>query len=767
MLTVLITIFVLAAAGPLLHRVLRGATGWALALPVIVITGWFASLVPAVSGGEVIMESRPWVPALDLDLAFRVDGWSLLFLLLIAGIGALILIYAGGYLHGHRHEGRFFGFLLLFMGSMLGLVAADNLIVMFIFWELTSFSSYLLIGFNHEDKKSRAAALQALLVTGGGGLALLAGIILIGQAGGTFSFSALLESPDVLRGHALYLPILLLVLAGAFTKSAQVPFHFWLPGAMAAPTPVSAYLHSATMVKAGIFLLGRFYPLLGGTGVWHTVVTGVGAATMLTGALLALPQTDLKRLLAYSTVSGLGILTMLLGIGTALAVKAAAVFLIVHSLYKGALFMVAGAVDHEAGTRDVRALSGLCKVMPITAMAAGAAALSMIGFPPLLGFIGKELLYEANLAAPFAAPYYTAAAVGANILMVAVAIMVGYRPFHGPAQLPAKPLHEPSPALWLGPLVLAALAVVAGLFPSLVDRPLVSAAVSAIRATETTVELKLWHGPNLVLLLSVITVLAGMVVYRLRGRLRTLAAQIAPLARFGPECAYELGLRALTAVADRQTRWLQHGYLRGYVLTVLGVATVLAAFALVRFGPVPLWIGFEDVRAHEIAIGVLILSAALVAANARSRIAAVVALGVVGYSVALVYGLYGAPDLAVTQILVETLTLVLFVLVVVHLPQFSALSTPRRRRWDAVMAGGAGLVITLLVLKALHVDSGERVSQYYAENALRAQGRNVVNVILVDFRALDTLGELAVLSVAAIGVFALLRLRPGPRKEDR
>jgi multicomponent Na+:H+ antiporter subunit A len=765
MFAILLTIFILALLAPTLHRLLRGATGWVLAVPVAVITGWFATLLPEIAGGGVFLESRPWVPGLGIDLAFRVDGWSLVFLLLIGGIGALILIYAGGYLHGHRHEGRLFGFLLLFMGSMLGLVAADNLILMFVFWELTSFSSYLLIGFNHEDKKSRAAALQALLVTGGGGLALLAGFILIGQIGGTFSFSALLENADVLRAHALYLPVLLLVLAGAFTKSAQVPFHFWLPGAMAAPTPVSAYLHSATMVTAGVFLLGRLNPLLGGTAAWHGIVTSVGAATMLAGALLALPQTDLKRLLAYSTVSALGTLTLLLGIGTTLATKAAAVFLIVHSLYKGALFMVAGAVDHETGTRDVRLLSGLFKVMPITALAAGAAALSMSGFPPLLGFIGKELLYEANLAAPIAGPLITAAGVAANILMVAVAIIVGFRPFHGATPLPAKAMHEPPLALWLGPAVLATLGLVAGLFPGLVDG-LVGTAVSAIRATETTVHLKLWHGLNLVLLLSVVTVLAGVVVYRLRERLRALAARLAPLTRFGPEHGYELGLRALTTVAAGQTQILQHGYLRGYVLTVLGVATALAGFALVRFGPVPIWIGFDDVRFHEIAVAVLILAAALAAARARSRLVAVAALSVVGFGVALIYVLYGAPDLGVTQILVETLTLVLFVLVVVHLPRFSQLSSPRRRRFDALFAGCAGLVITMLVLKALHVEPGERVSSFYAGNALRAQGRNVTNVILVDFRALDTLGEITVLSVAALGVFALLKLRPDRRKED-
>jgi len=764
---VLLFLFLLAFAAPALNRRLHGATGWVLALPVLGITAWFASLLPGIEGGGVVMESRPWAPALGIDLAFRVDGWSLLFLLLIGGIGALILIYAAGYFQGHRQEGRFYAFILLFMSSMLGLVTADNLILLFIFWELTSFSSYLLIGFDHEKPESRAAALQALLITGGGGLALLVGFLLIGQVSGTYSYSALLEKPDVLRDHALYLPILLLVLAGAFTKSAQAPFHFWLPGAMTAPTPVSAYLHSATMVTAGIYLLGRFSPLLGGTDAWHYLVTSVGAVTMLIGALMALVQTDLKRLLAYSTVSALGTLTLLLGIGTTLAVKAAAVFLIVHSLYKGALFMIAGAIDHETGTRDVRVLGGLFKVMPITALAAGAAALSMSGFPPLLGFIGKELLYEANLAAPHAATLITVAGVAANIIMVAVAILVGFRPFHGRPLLPLKTMHEPTPALWLGPLVLATLGLVAGLFPGLVDQPLVSAAVSAIRARETTVELKLWHGMNQVLLLSVFTVLAGVVVYGLRHRLRIWAAWLAPLSRFGPQRCYELGLRALIATASTQTRLLQHGYLRGYVLTVLAFAMVLTGYGLVRFGAVPWWDGFDDARPHEFAVGVLILAAALVAARTRSRLAAVAAMGVVGYSVALIYALYGAPDLAVTQIIVETLTLVLFVLVVVHLPAFSELSSPRRRRVDAVFAAAAGVVITLLVLKALHMDADERVTEYYAANALRAQGRNVVNVILVDFRALDTLGEITVLAVAALGVFTLLKLRPEKRKEDR
>jgi multicomponent Na+:H+ antiporter subunit A len=388
----------------------------------------------------------------------------------------------------------------------------------------------------------------------------------------------------------------------------------------------------------------------------------------------------------------------------------------------------------------------------------------MSGFPPLLGFIGKELLYEAKLHAPDAAFAITAAGVTANVFMVAVAILVGFKPFHGAAQLPATARHEAPLALWLGPLVLAGLGLVAGLFPALVDRPLLAGAVSALRGEETRVVLKLWHGINPVLLLSVATVLAGGLVFALRERVRRLAAWLAPLARVGPERGYALGLKGLVAFAELQTRLLQHGYLRGYILTVLAVAVGLAGFALARFGPVPLWIGWGDVRPHELALAGLILAAALTAARASSRLAAVVALGVVGYGIALLYALYGAPDLAITQILVETLTLVLFVLVVAHLPRFSALSSPRRRRVDALLAALGGIVITLLVLKALHVETGPRVSTYHIENAARAQGRNVVNVILVDFRALDTLGEIVVLATAALGVVALLQLRPGRRK---
>jgi multicomponent Na+:H+ antiporter subunit A len=372
-------------------------TGWMLALLPFGATVYWASLTNAVAAGQTLSVSWPWVPSLGVNLSFYIDGLSLLFALLISGIGALIVIYAGGYLAGHPQLARFYFYILLFMAAMLGLVLCGNLIILFIFWELTSISSYLLIGFDHQRERARKAALQALIVTGAGGLALMAGFILLGHVGGSFELAALLDQGELVRGHGLYFPILLLILAGAFTKSAQMPFHFWLPNAMEAPAPVSAYLHSATMVKAGIYLLARFSPILGGAEAWHYLVTAFGAATMLLGALLAFPQTDLKRILAYTTVSALGTLTLLLGLNTTLATKAAMVFLLVHSLYKGALFMIAGAVDHETGTRDVKLLGNLRRFMPMTTMAASLAALSMAGVPPLSGFWAKFTLIKAGL----------------------------------------------------------------------------------------------------------------------------------------------------------------------------------------------------------------------------------------------------------------------------------------------------------------------------------------------------------------------------------
>lgn len=693
-------------------------------------------------------------------MSFYLDGLSLLFVLLISGIGALVMIYAGGYLKGHEAIGKFFIYILLFMSSMLGVVLASNMITLFVFWELTSFSSYMLIGFYHEKEKSRWAALQALIVTGLGGLALLAGVLLIGAAGNSFELADLLNNGVNLGSHSLYLPMLLLILLGAFTKSAQVPFHFWLPGAMEAPAPVSTYLHSATMVKAGVYLLARFNPILGGTTEWHYLVTLAGASTMLIGALLALPQTDLKKLLAYTTVSALGILVMLIGLGTTMASKAAIVFLLVHSLYKGALFMVAGTIDHETGTRDIRYLSGLMKLMPFTAIAAILAAFSMSGFPPLLGFIGKELLYEAKLHAPSAAEIILLTGIFANAVNVTVAIIVGIRPFLGQKIATPKKAHEAPQSMWLGPLLMSGIGLFLGLFPELLSRPIVSSAVTAIEAKETIVALKSWHGINLVFMLSVFTVVIGSSFFGVRSLFQRFAQKLKFAESISPTNLFKQGLDYLLKFAQFQTRILQNGYLRYYLVMIIIATIGLVSLEYFRIGNISQLMNLNGFLFYEIGLVVLMIMAALMAITARSRIAAIAALGVIGYGVALIYVFYGAPDLAITQLVVETLTVVLFVLVVYHLPPFNKLSGQTNRWRDGIVAVVAGAMMTVLVLIAQKIQLFPTISTYFAENSVPiAHGRNIVNVILVDFRAIDTLGEITVLAAAAIGVFAMLKLK--------
>ena len=752
--------FGLASGAPWLYRLARAATGWILALLPIGLTLYFAGFIGRVAGGATVAAVYPWAPALGVNLSFYLDGLSLLFALLILGIGALILIYAGSYMAGHRELGRFYSFLLLFMASMLGLVLADNLLALFVFWELTSVSSYLLIGFSHQREESRAAATQALLVTGGGGLALLAGLILLGIAGGSFELSTLVQQGGVLRAHPLYLPILLLVLAGAFTKSAQVPFHFWLPAAMEAPTPVSAYLHSATMVKAGVYLLARVSPILGGTGAWLSIVASVGAATMLIGGVLALYQTDIKRILAYSTISALGMLVLLLGLGTPGVVTAAVVFLLAHALYKGALFMIAGALDHETGTRDVERLGGLRRAMPITAVSAVLAAVSLAGFGPVLSFIGKELALEAILDSTSASAILTSVVVVAGALFVVVAAIVGIRPYFGASRAAPKEPHEPPPSIWLGPVLLAGAGLVFGLLPAIID-PIVGSATGAILGRPEVVHLSLWHGFNLPLGLSVVSVTAGLILYRVWTPRWHATPWLARVFGWGPARWYGLALDVLYTIARSLTRWLQNGYLRRYLLIIIVTTVGLVGWTLVGRGELPVSLAWTDVRFYEVGLAALILLAAAMAVRAPGRLSTVAALSVVGYSVTLIYILYGAPDLAMTQILVETLTVILFVLVFYHLPDFSRISSLATRIRDAIIALATGGLMTLLVLTATAEPTDTTIAQYFAEQSQPlAHGRNIVNVILVDFRGFDTLGEITVLSVAAIGVYALLKLRP-------
>ncbi len=768
-----------SVVAPWLQKVTRGFTGWLLALLPLGFTLYFVSLIGRVSSGEIIRTGVAWVPSLNVNFSFYIDGLGLLMALLISGIGTLIVIYAGGYLAGDEQIGRFYTLIILFMGAMLGVVLADNLITLFIFWELTSISSYMLIGFKHNKEISRQSALQALLVTGTGGLALLAGLVLLGIISGRWELSALLFQAETIQAHPLYLSALILVLLGAFTKSAQFPFHFWLPNAMAAPTPVSAYLHSATMVKAGVYLLARLQPILGGSDTWLYSLSIVGALTALLGGWLAWQKSDLKQILAYSTISALGLLTMLLGLGNAVAFKAAMVFLLAHALYKGALFMAAGAIEHETGTRDINQLGGLSRHMPVTLVVVCLGAFSMAGLPPMVGFISKELVYEATLEAPIWAYGFTAMALLTNIFLVVAAGVMLLRPFWGPQSADdshnlAGSVHQPEVpgaiglgqeaplSMWLGPLLLGALALLVGLFPNVVASPFIAAAAGSVAAYPIQVKLALWHGVNPMLILSIITVTVGGVVYLVYRPLQAPARRIDQfVASVGPQQWYHWGLQGLLELAVRLTRLLQNGYLRHYLLLVVVTTLGLVGYTLVGRGgfgwPVLAW----DVRFHEAVVAGIILVAAYMAVRATSRLTAVIALGAVGYGVALVYVYFGAPDLAMTQFSVETLTVILFVLVLYRLPRFTSFTGKAERTRDVVISLTVGALMTLLVLAATAVPEESHLTDFFAENSVSlAKGRNIVNVILVDFRGLDTMVEITVLAVAAIGVYALIHLQP-------
>jgi multicomponent Na+:H+ antiporter subunit A len=590
------------------------------------------------------------------------------------------------------------------------------------------------------------------------------------------------------RQHPLYLPILILLLLGAFTKSAQVPFHFWLPAAMAAPTPVSAYLHSATMVKAGVYLLARFHPILGGTIQWETLLISVGVLTMLVGAIMAAGQRDLKRILAYSTISVLGILTTLLGVGTVLAVEAAVVFLVAHAFYKAALFMVAGNIDHETGIRDVTRLGGLRSLMPVTAIAGILASMSKAGTPPMFGFIGKEALYTAKLDIETIGLWLIIVAVLANVLLVAMSLVVAIWPFFGSFRQTPKSPHEAPISMLLGPVLLAGLGMFVGLIPGAFDRSLGSAMATAILGFPVEMKLKLWHGFSresvFVMALSGFTLATGFLLFKkLRPwltRTLELACRLEPwgpgirrawqegrllheltcrLEPLGPTRAYEGLLAGVTRSAQGVTRLIQSGYLRHYILITILAAVALVSYPLLHSIQPQLSENAWQLRPHEAVVALLILAGAITTVRARYRLTGVAALGVTGLGMALIFVMFGAPDLAITQVMVETLTVILFVLVFYHLPPFVPRSTRRQRFRDLTISIVAGLLMVFVMLATASIHLEPVLTDFFAQQSLSAaHGRNIVNVILVDFRALDTLGEITVLAVAGFGVYALLRL---------
>jgi multicomponent K+:H+ antiporter subunit A len=749
----------------------RRLAAWLAGATALFVTAGVLLAAPAVFAGEVPRWSVSWLPALGLDFGFRLDGLAWLFVLLISGIGALIVLYAAWYLDKNDPAPRFFVFLLLFMGSMLGVVLADNLILLVVFWELTSLSSFLLIGYWHRREDAREGARMALTITGAGGLCLLAGALLIGHIVGSVKLDVVLAAGDVIRSHALYETALVLVLLGAFTKSAQFPFHFWLPHAMAAPTPVSAYLHSATMVKCGVFLLARLYPALGDTLPWFWIVSLTGLATLLVGAYVAIFQHDLKGLLAYSTISHLGLITLLFGLSEPLAVVAGVFHIINHATFKAGLFMSAGIIDHECGTRDMRRINGLMKLMPFTATLGIVAAAAMAGVPLLNGFLSKEMFFAEAVAKDthvLMQWLLTLGATLAGIFSVAYSVRFIHDTFFNgePVDLPKVP-HEAPFFMRLPVLLLVLLCLAVGLAPALVAGPVLAVAAQAALfgapgAALPAYKLAVWHGFNLPLLMSVIAVAGGVLLYFGLQRFVNLhrVVRLPGWIKAGGREFFAALLGAGVAMAQGLTRFLQNGSLQRYLFLLLALALAAGLWPFIGAGPsaamTPLHL--NDLSPGVALVGLIGIAATIATALChQQRLVALVLMGAVGLVVCLTFVWFSAPDLALTQLLVEVVSVLLLVLALRWLPATSPREPARWKAWrDGALAAAVGLGVTLVVWMVL-TRSGNSISDYFLATTLPlGGGANAVNVIIVDYRGFDTLGEITVLVIAALVMHALL-----------
>ena len=756
--------FLGALIAPALTRLLGHHAAWPLALVPFAVFLHFLGFNAEISQGEIVTGGYAWVPSYNVSFSWLIDGLSLAFLLLISGIGTLIVLYAGGYLKGHAHQGRFFSFILMFMGSMLGLVASDSFLMLFVFWELTSITSFLLIGFDHAREASRRAALQALVVTGGGGLFLLAGLLLLWDVTDVTQLSLLMSFGAEVRASPFYLPLLFLILGGAFTKSAQFPFHFWLPNAMEAPTPVSAYLHSATMVKAGVYLLMRLNPVMGGTPAWETILPAFGGLTLLVGAVLAIRQTDLKLMLAYTTVASLGLLVMLTGFGSEHAVAAAALYLVAHSLFKGALFMVAGLIDHETGTRDITRLGGLSRAMPVTFLAALLAALSMAGLPPFFGFLAKEEIYVALAGGSPRAIAFTLAAVIGNGLMFAVAFAVALKPFLGAKVETPKHAHEGPALLWIGPMLLAVKGLVIGLFSAIAHTLLTSPLASAIAGKPETITISAMPHLSIALVLSAVTVAFGVSVFLFLDKARAAAERLVEDIGWGPDRGFDQAMRGLVRGATAVSRLAQPGFMEFYMTATFAVIALALLVPPALYGEwprLPVWPA--GMPFHETAVMVLAVVGIGAVLTAKNRLTAIVALGIQGFCVALLFLLFGAPDLAFTQFMIETLSVVILALVMTRLKLTPRDHRPLREKIpDAVIAIACGLGFALYLLRVTQGRFDTALTDFFnLYSKTIAHGANVVNVIIVDFRGTDTLGEIAVVMVTGLAILSIVRIRKG------
>jgi multicomponent Na+:H+ antiporter subunit A len=747
--------FVAAACGLFGRRLSRRVFLLGALAPGAIVAWLVTSLA---SPEEVVIERLTWVPALGLMFDMKLDGLSTVMSLLIGGIGVLVFVYAWGYFDEREDLGPFAAYLVVFAAAMFGVVVADNLLLLFVFWELTSVMSYLLIGFNDTSAAARTGALQALLVTGLGGLALLAGIVLLAQAAGSYSMSQLLADPPTTTSAMAGLALALL---GAFTKSAQFPFHFWLPGAMSAPTPVSAYLHSATMVKAGIYLITRLAPVYAVLAAWwRPALVGVGLVTMVVGGWRALTQVDLKLLLAQGTVSQLGFIVVLVGVGIPELTFAGVAMIVAHAVFKATLFMVAGIVDRRAESRNILRLNGLGSAMPATFGLAIVATSAMVGIPGLLGFVSKEAAFE-GLIHEGLWGITVGVAIGST-LTVAYGLRFVWGGFFSKSadlidgEYVGRELKPPVGSLLIAPVCLAVVTVAAGVGPGLVDG-LVGAGAGAVDDTAASYHLAAWHGFGLPLLLSASAIALGWLLWRRPPtRLRRLTRMVPEAGR-----VYASTITGVNRLADRVTTTLQGGSLPVYVAVMMVVTIVAPGVLLIRHWLPNPGLTFAESPVQVLTAG-LVVVAALATISVRRRMAAVLFLGAVGYGVAVLFVIQGAPDLALTQLLIETLVLTLFVLVLRVLPEEFGISQSRLRRMSRV-AISVGMSVFAGAF-AWMAAAGRRAPSLAGEYLARAEpeggGTNVVNVILTDFRALDTLGEIAVLATVAMGAIGLLMSRP-------
>ena len=746
---------------------------WAAAVALVVGVR-LAVLYPDIRAGTVVMERLAWMPSLGIDVAVRLDGFAWMFAMLVSGMGLLVTIYARYYLSADDPAARFYSLLLGFMGAMLGVVVSGNLVQLVVFWELTSVFSFLLIGYWTHRKDARRGARMAFTVTASGGLALLAGVLVLGHIVGSHELDSVLRSGDLVRAHPLYPLALGLVLLGALTKSAQFPFHFWLPHAMAAPTPVSAYLHSATMVKAGVFLLARLWPVLSGTEEWFWIVGGAGLATLLLGSYVAMFQNDLKGLLAYSTISHLGLITLLLGLNSPLAAVAAVFHMMNHATFKASLFMAAGIIDHESGTRDMRRLDGLFRFMPITGTLAIVACAAMAGVPLLNGFLSKEMFFAETVfvsAHPAIEHGLPAAATLAGVFAVVYSLRFGHDVFFGPppTDCPRQP-HEP--VHWMRvPVELLVLAcVVVGTLPAWTIGPVLAlAAQPVVGSTLPAYSLALWHGFNAPLVMSLIATAGGVLVYlRFADRFKQRRGRGAPLLQgLDGKRAFENLLARASDAARRLVRWLGTRRLQPQLFAMLLIAGLAGlGSALI----VPLTWGDRTrvpVTPEFVLLWIIAGACAIGAANQAKfhRLVALAMLSVVGLALCITFAWFSAPDLALTQLAVEVVTLVLFLLGLRWMPKRVEQDDPRtrarawwRRRRDLMLAVAIGVGLSALSYALLTRHAPLSISPFFLEKALpEGGGTNVVNVMLVDFRAFDTLGEITVLGIVGLTVYALLR----------